>query len=74
MRGAGFMLGLVCKLPNLDVINAAFEQEMLTVPAGDNVVRLLPSLTLSEAEIAEGIDRLDRAATALKAQTHDAAE
>ena len=74
VRGAGFMLGLVCKLPNLDVINAAFEQEMLTVPAGDNVVRLLPSLTLSEAEIAEGIDRLDRAATALKAQTHDAAE
>jgi len=74
VRGAGFMLGLVCKRPNLDVINAAFEQEMLTVPAGDNVVRLLPALTLSEAEIAEGIDRLDRAATALKAQTHDAAE
>ena len=74
VRGAGFMLGLVCKLPNLDVINAAFEQEMLTVPAGDNVVRLLPSLMLSETEIAEGIDRLDRAATALKAQTHDAAE
>ncbi|QBY01030.1 aspartate aminotransferase family protein [Rhodophyticola sp. CCM32] len=74
VRGAGFMLGLVCKTPNLDVINAAYAQDMLTVPAGNNVVRLLPPLTLTEAEIAEGIDRLDRAATALEAQMHDAAE
>ncbi|MBC6436738.1 MAG: aspartate aminotransferase family protein [Rhodobacteraceae bacterium] len=74
VRGAGFMLGLVCRKPNLDVINAAYAEEMLTVPAGDNVVRLLPALTLTEAEIAEGVARLDRAATALSAQGSSAAE
>ncbi|WP_430447893.1 aspartate aminotransferase family protein [Rhodophyticola sp.] len=74
VRGAGFMLGLVCRKPNLDVIHAAYDQEMLTVPAGDNVVRLLPSLTVTEEEIADGIDRLDRAATALETQDDDAAD
>lgn len=74
VRGEGFMLGLMCKVPNMDVVKAGYDQLVLTVPGGDNVVRLLPSLLLSEAEIADGIDRLDRAATALEGSTHDAAE
>ncbi len=74
VRGEGFMLGLMCKVPNMDVVKAGYDQLILTVPGGDNVVRLLPALTLSEAEIAEGIDRLDRAATALEGSAHDAAE
>jgi acetylornithine/N-succinyldiaminopimelate aminotransferase len=40
---------------------------MLAVAAGDNVVRLLPPLIVSEAEIAEGIARLDRACAKLSA-------
>ena len=39
----------------------------ITVPAADNVVRLLPPLTLSEDEFAEAIDRLDAAAASLTA-------
>ena len=66
IRGQGFMLGLICKAPNLDVVKAGYDAEILTVPGGDNVVRLLPSLMITEEEIAEGIDRLDRAATALE--------
>ncbi|ETX27154.1 aspartate aminotransferase family protein [Roseivivax isoporae] len=66
VRGQGFMLGLKCRLPNTDVVAACYERELVTVPAGDNVVRLLPPLTLSEAEIAEAITRLDRAATSVE--------
>ena len=66
VRGQGFMLGLMCKVPNLDVVKAGYDALVLTVPGGDNVVRLLPALTLSEDEIAEGIARLDTAASALE--------
>ncbi len=67
VRGAGLMLGLECVVPNLDVVSAGYDAEVATVPAGENVVRLLPPLILSEDEIAEAVARLDRAATALEA-------
>ncbi len=69
VRGSGLMLGLTCKVTNLDVVNAAYDADLLTVPAGDNVVRVLPALTITEDEISIGIDRLDAAATALERQT-----
>jgi len=68
VRGAGFMLGLKCKVTNMDVVNAAYDAELLTVPAGDNVLRVLPALTITEDEISDGITRLDAAATALERQ------
>ncbi len=73
-RGHGLMLGLVCRVPNIDVVNAGYDAQVLTVPAADNAIRLLPALTMSDSEIAEGIDRLDAAAKAVKARAHDAAE
>ncbi len=66
VRGSGLMLGLKCRLPAADVVAAGHDNLVLTVPAGDNVVRLLPPLTITEDEIAEGIDRLDRAAARLE--------
>ena len=62
-RGTGLMMGLKCKATNMDVVNAGYENEILTVPAGDNVVRFLPPLTLTDEEINEAVDRLDRAAS-----------
>jgi acetylornithine/N-succinyldiaminopimelate aminotransferase len=41
-------------------------EHVLAVAAGDNVVRLLPPLVISESEIAEGMERLDRAASAIE--------
>jgi acetylornithine/N-succinyldiaminopimelate aminotransferase len=67
VRGAGLMLGLKCRLPNTDVVGAGYRVEVLTVPAADNVIRLLPPLTIADGEIAEAVDRLDRAASAVKA-------
>lgn len=65
VRGTGLMLGLKCKATNLDVVNAGYTQEVITVPAADNVIRLLPPLTLSEEEVDTAIARLDAAAKSL---------
>ena len=62
VRGSGLMLGLVCRAPNTDVVRAGYAEGVLTVPAAENVVRLLPALTISDAEIAEALARLDRIA------------
>ncbi len=68
VRGTGLMLGLKCKLTNADLVKAGYGEELLTVPAADNVIRLLPPLTISEDEIAEAVARLDRAAASLTAK------
>jgi len=65
VRGAGLMLGLKCKVAPADVVNAGYAQEVITVPAADNVVRLLPPLTITDDEIAEAVTRLERAAASL---------
>ncbi|WP_298920763.1 aspartate aminotransferase family protein [uncultured Roseobacter sp.] len=67
VRGSGLMLGIKCKATNTDVVQAGYKERVLTVPAADNVIRLLPPLTIEEAEIAEAVERLDAAATALTA-------
>ncbi|SHK81795.1 acetylornithine aminotransferase apoenzyme [Roseovarius marisflavi] len=67
VRGTGLMLGLKCKASNLDVVNAGYAALVVTVPAADNVVRLLPALTLTDDDIAEAMTRLDRAASAVEA-------
>ena len=66
-RGEGLMIGLKCKVPNMDMVNACYDQALLTVPGGDNVVRILPPLIVSEAEIDEAVDKLDAACAALEA-------
>lgn len=67
VRGAGLMLGLKCKVAPADLVNAGYAHEVITVPAADNVVRLLPPLTITDDEIAEAVARLDRAAASLSA-------
>lgn len=68
VRGSGLMLGLECVAPNVDVVNAGYDALIATVPAADNVVRLLPPLTISDAEIGEAVARLEKAAGAVAAK------
>ena len=65
VRGNGLMLGLKCRAANTDVVAAGYDAQVLTVPAAENVIRLLPPLNLTEDEIAEAVARLDRAAAAV---------
>ncbi|MEM7296080.1 MAG: aminotransferase class III-fold pyridoxal phosphate-dependent enzyme, partial [Pseudomonadota bacterium] len=66
VRGTGLMLGLKCKVPNADVVAVGHGAEVLTVQAADNVVRILPALTISEDEIGEAVARLDSAVGTLE--------
>ena len=61
------MLGLVCTALNADVLQAGYDAEVITVPAAENVLRILPPLTISEAEIDEAVSRLDAAAKKIEA-------
>lgn len=65
VRGTGLMLGLKCGVENLAVVKANYEAEMITVPAADNVIRLLPPLTITSQEVQEALARLDQAASSL---------
>ena len=66
LRGEGLMLGLKCKCANTDLVAAGYEALVITVPAADNVVRLLPPLNITDDEIELAIARLDQAAQRLK--------
>jgi acetylornithine/N-succinyldiaminopimelate aminotransferase len=68
IRGEGMMLGLRLHVPNADLVRATEAEGLLTIAAGDNVVRLLPPLIVSEAEIGEAIGCLDRACSTLEAE------
>ncbi|MEM9580864.1 MAG: aspartate aminotransferase family protein, partial [Pseudomonadota bacterium] len=68
VRGCGLMLGLKCKAANADVVKAGYDNEVITVPAADNVIRLLPPLNISDADIAEAKTRLSKAAAQIEAQ------
>ncbi|MBY6081914.1 aspartate aminotransferase family protein [Ruegeria arenilitoris] len=68
VRGSGLMLGLKCKAPNTDVVAAGYDNEVITVPAADNVIRLLPPLTLTEDDIAQAQIRLEKAARQVQGQ------
>ncbi|MGB6622802.1 MAG: aspartate aminotransferase family protein [Xanthobacteraceae bacterium] len=65
VRGEGLLVGLRMLVPAGELVDATRAENMLTVGAGDNVVRLLPPLIVSEQEMAEGVARLDRACATL---------
>jgi acetylornithine/N-succinyldiaminopimelate aminotransferase len=62
------MMGIKCKVPNTELQAAAIDQHLLTIGAGDNVVRLLPPLVVTDADIGEAVDKLDRACKALESR------
>jgi len=61
IRGIGLLAGLECVVSNNEVITALRQEKMLAVAAGDNIMRLLPPLTMTEDEMREGLQRLEQA-------------
>ena len=61
VRGEGLLIGVRALVPADELVDALRAEKMIAVSAGDNVVRLLPPLIISDEEIAEGVARLDRA-------------
>ncbi len=62
VRGLGLILGLKCKIAPSELVTAGYAEHILTVAAADNVLRLLPPLTITDDEIAEAEARLERTA------------
>ena len=65
VRGKGLMIGLKCAVPNTDVITGLRAEKMLSVGAGDNVVRLLPPLTVTADDMREALNRIEKVAAKL---------
>ena len=61
VRGEGLLIGLRAVVPASELVDALRAENMITVGAGDNVVRLLPPLIINETEIGEAFDRIDHA-------------
>ncbi len=73
LRGTGLLLGLKCAVPNGDVQNEALRQGLLTVAAGENVLRLIPPLIINRDDCDAAITLLDNTASVL-AKTAEAAK
>ncbi|RME94790.1 MAG: aspartate aminotransferase family protein, partial [Alphaproteobacteria bacterium] len=61
VRGEGLLLGIKCRIPAADLAAALLEEKLLSVGAGDNVLRFIPPLTVSDDEIDEACSRLSNA-------------
>ncbi|PHR18125.1 MAG: acetylornithine transaminase [Hoeflea sp.] len=61
VRGSGLMLGIRCAKSNADLVQAMRNEYLLAVPAGDNVVRLLPPLIVTAEEAREALSRTEAA-------------
>jgi acetylornithine/N-succinyldiaminopimelate aminotransferase len=68
VRGQGLMIGLKMKTDAAAFIAAARANGLVVLPAGDNVVRLLPPLTLTEEEAREGLELLNKTASQVEVQ------
>jgi acetylornithine/N-succinyldiaminopimelate aminotransferase len=74
VRGEGLLIGLKAVVPAPELQAALRAEKLLTVAAGDNVVRLLPPLIVSEAELDDAVARLENACVALTAQAKTSRE
>jgi len=61
VRGEGLLVGLRAVVPSGELVDELRVQKMIVVAAGDNVVRLLPPLIVSDEDVAEGMRRIERA-------------
>ena len=75
VRGAGLLLGLKCAVPVAEVQAACTAEGLLALTAGDNVLRLVPPLVVTDEQCAQAVEMLDRAARrCLPSAVRDAAK
>ncbi len=65
VRGSGYLMGLKCVVPAGDLQTALREKGLLTVGAGENVLRVLPPLTIEESHVSEAVSMIDAACAGL---------
>ena len=65
IRGEGLLLGIKARVPSSELLLAMREEHILGIPAGDNVIRLIPPLVVTAEEAREGLARIENAAASL---------
>jgi acetylornithine/N-succinyldiaminopimelate aminotransferase len=73
IRGEGLMIGLKVKMPVAEFAALARQEKLLSIPAGDNTLRLVPPLIITDAELSEAVHRLDAACRLAEAAVKAAA-
>lgn len=68
IRGEGLLLGIKAAVPSAELLQEIRAANLLAIPAGDNVIRLLPPLVVTADEAREGLARLERAAESVRAK------
>ncbi len=68
LHGTGLMLGLKTKIVNTDFIHALRAQNLLTVGAGNNHVRLLPPLNISRDDINNALEKIEAACNTIRVE------
>ena len=63
-RGRGLLFGLKCLVPNTELVAACLEKDLIVHVAGDNVLRLLPPLIITQEQIETAFDVIRGAAQA----------
>ncbi len=62
LRGSGLLLGIRCVVPAGEIVTKLRENGLLTLTAGENVLRILPPLIVGESEIDEALDLMQKVA------------
>lgn len=73
VRGQGLMMGLKLKMNPQDMVAALRQKHLLTVGAGENVLRLLPPLNITRGDVDEALNRLEKACASLRTKAKGAA-
>jgi acetylornithine/N-succinyldiaminopimelate aminotransferase len=68
VRGEGLMLGLKCKVPNTQVLAHMRNNGLLPVGAGDNVLRIMPPMTITAEEIDLLVEKIEAAAADMETE------
>jgi acetylornithine/N-succinyldiaminopimelate aminotransferase len=66
VRGEGLLIGMRAVVPSAQLVEELRSEKLLAVGAGENVVRLLPPLVVSEEEIDLAVNMIDRACTRIE--------
>jgi len=66
LRGSGLMVGLECVLPNMEIVTALRGENLLSVGAGENTLRLLPPLNIEKTDLDTAIAAIETACQTLR--------
>ncbi len=70
VRGKGLMVAMELKIPVKDVITRGFDQQLILLYAGLNIVRFLPPLVISRDQLDLVVQKLDAILTSIESEAH----